>query len=69
MAVFAFIVLIVLLITLTHVHNWTLRLIHENTHNSDAGTFIVVTSIIYGLLAVLLLRYIILWGYPLITNM
>ena len=64
MQTFAFIVLIALLIALTHTHNYVLRLVFRQAGN-DAPIFMFVFSVIYGAVGFLLIKYIILWGYPL----
>ncbi len=67
MQTFALIVLISLLIALTHTHNYVLRLIVRKNMIEDAGMFCFFSSLFYGVLITFILKYIILWGYPLIA--
>jgi len=67
MQTFALIVLIAFLLALTHTHNYVLRLIFRNSTSGDAGVFCFISSMLYGLAGFLIVKYIILWGYPLIA--
>lgn len=66
MQTFALIVLIAFLIALTHTHNYCLRLIVRNA-GGDAGIFCFISSVLYGIAVFFILKYIIIWGYPLIV--
>lgn len=65
MQIFAFIVLIVLAISLTHFHNWIIR---KTMEDFDGFPALVIVSIFYVVAMILIIRYIILWGYPLLTQ-
>lgn len=68
MQYFAVIILILLLIVVTHLHNWAFREINENSSTNDEGMAHVFLLALYCGAAIILLKYIILWGYPLITK-
>lgn len=66
MVIFAVIVLIVIIIALTHIHNWAIRIASES---GDAGDILIfIVSIIYALAMFFTFKYLILWAYPIITN-
>ena len=67
MQTFAFIVLIALLIALTHTHNFVLRKLNEKPAE-EVGGLIFMSSVVYCVIMFFLLKYIVLWGYPLIAE-
>jgi hypothetical protein len=64
MQTFAFLTLVVILIATNQLLNWAVRKIWKNG-GSDAGLFIFLTCVIYGIFLYANLKYLILWGYPL----
>lgn len=67
MQTFAVIVLIAVIIVLTHIHNWVIRNIYKST--SDIAAFMALfATIVYAIIMVFAFKYLILWGYPLITK-
>lgn len=63
---FAVSVLIVVIIALTHVHNWVMRKIWEDRHEANLFLSFVIFCV-YAIIMFFAFKYLILWAYPLIT--
>jgi hypothetical protein len=63
---FAVIVLIVVIIASTHVHNWVMRKIWEDRHEGNLFLSVII-SFVYAAIMFFAFKYLILWAYPLIT--
>jgi hypothetical protein len=64
MEIFAVIVLVFLIIVITHLHNWVIRVLLKEG-NSPA---LFVLTLFYALCMHFAVKYLILWGYPLIAK-
>lgn len=65
MEIFAVITLIIVIIAVTHVHNWVTRKIFEDEDNGNVMAFLCV-SLFYVVGMIHAFKYLILWAYPLI---
>lgn len=65
MQTFAVIILIVVIIAVTHVHNWVTREIFEDYHEGNVPTFLFLSAF-YAIAMFFAFKYLILWAYPLI---
>lgn len=65
MQIFAFIVLIVVILSLTHVYNWVVRRIFNDNPDGAVPLFLTVTFF-YGIAMYWAFRYLIIWGHPLL---
>lgn len=66
MQIFAIIVLIVVIIAVTHVHNWVTRVIFKGSHDGIMIAFLFLTAV-YVIIMFYAFKYLILWAYPLIN--
>ena len=64
MQTFAFITLVVILLALTNLVNWVVRILASKNAN-DTEMLIFVVCALYGLISFFVLKYIIIWGHPL----
>jgi hypothetical protein len=67
MTTFAVITLVSVLIILTHLHNWALRVLCRDTsdmNGTSAGIFII--SVVYIIVVIFIIKYIIIWGQNLV---
>ncbi len=65
MQTFAFLTLVVILLTTTHLLNWGVRKFANLSNDDGGGIFIFVICVIYGAMNFFVLKYIIIWGQAL----
>lgn len=69
MNIFAFVMLITILIVTLKILNWIYRLTWDNEENLLINIFITLLITVISLsILIPCFKYIILWGYPLITK-
>lgn len=66
MEIFAFICLIVILVSIQHLLNWGWR-VAVSSHNDNTIIGMIVISLVAALLSVLAGRFLILWGYQILN--
>ena len=68
MTTFAVIILVIILITLSILWWYiSMTLFHDSTSNENVGVFSAMSAI-YLVVAFFIVKYIIIWGYPLFVT-